>query len=74
MLPFWVSSLLAIAGMFYFNLFIEAVIIFLMSDFIYGVSEQKFHDNMFVSFLVSMILLTIIEIVKRKLKFYPEKR
>ena len=69
-MPFWVSVILALAGMIYFAVFWEAVILFLLSDLLYGVKETKFSGTIFVSFIIAAILLIIIEIVKKKLKFY----
>jgi hypothetical protein len=62
--------ILAIAGMFYFAIFFEATIIFLISDLFYGVKEGMFHGEVFVSFILAIIALGVIEISKKKLKFY----
>ena len=70
-LPFWVSILLALAGMFYFSVFWETVVLFLLSDLLYGAGEAKFHGAVFVSFVSAIIVIIAIEIVKKKLKFYP---
>jgi hypothetical protein len=70
-MPFWVSVILALALMIYFNVFWEAVILFLLSDLLFGVREAKFNNMVFVSFILSTFVLIIIEIVKKKLKFYP---
>ena len=72
-LPFWISVILALAGMIYFNIFWEAVILFLLADLLIGVQEAKFYNIIFVSFIISNIILVIIEIAKRKLKFYTTK-
>ncbi|OGI60840.1 hypothetical protein A2814_03450 [Candidatus Nomurabacteria bacterium RIFCSPHIGHO2_01_FULL_38_19] len=69
--PFWLSVILALAATVYFSYFLEAVALFLLSDLLYGVKETKFFDTVFVSFIVASILLVIIELVKKKLKFYP---
>lgn len=69
-MPFWVSILLALAGMIYFSFFWEAVILFLLSDLLYGTREAKFSGVVFVSFIVSLLVLVIMEILKKKLKFY----
>jgi len=70
-MPFWISVILALAGMIYFPLFWEAIILFLLSDLLYGVAEAKFFGMVFVSFIFSAIVLMIIETMKKKLKFYP---
>ena len=69
-MPFWVSVILALIGMFYFNVFWEAVILFLLSDLLYGVREAKFSGAIFISFIGSLAVFLIIEIIKKKLKFY----
>ncbi|MFA6177533.1 MAG: hypothetical protein WC694_01405 [Candidatus Paceibacterota bacterium] len=70
-LPFWMSIILALALMIYFNVFLEAIVLFLLSDFLFGVKEAKFHNMIFISFIIITIILIIIEITKKKLKFYP---
>ncbi len=70
-MPFGVSVVLALAGMVYFSKFFEATVLFLLSDLLYGVKEVKFFDMIFISFIVSVLVLLIIEILKKKLKFYP---
>ena len=69
-MPFWVSAVLALAGMFYFSIFWEAVVLFLLSDLLFGVKETKFFGIVFVSFILAAVTLLIIEAVKKKLKFY----
>ncbi|MFA6257461.1 MAG: hypothetical protein WC671_00415 [Candidatus Paceibacterota bacterium] len=72
-MPLWVSAILALGGMVYFNIFWEAVPLFLLSDLLYGVKEIKFNNIIFISFIASIIILIIIEIIKKKLKFYPSR-
>lgn len=69
-LPFWVTGILAICGIIYFNIFIEGPIILLISDLLYGVKEIKLFNIHFFSFLLIILLLIIIELLKKKLKFY----
>ncbi|MBI2630948.1 hypothetical protein HYW73_01885 [Candidatus Nomurabacteria bacterium] len=68
--PLWVSVVLAFAGMIYFNIFWEAAVLFLLSDALYGINEAKFYGTYFVSFFIFLIALLIIEMFKKKLKFY----
>ncbi|MEK9182820.1 MAG: hypothetical protein AAB809_01945 [Patescibacteria group bacterium] len=70
-MPFWVSAVLAFAGMVYFSFFVEAVILFFLSDLLYGAGEAKFVDIVFVSLIISALTLLVLEFLKRKLKFYP---
>lgn len=70
-LPFWVSVILALVGMIYFRVFWEAVALFMLSDVLYGAPQVKFFNLVFVSFFVSLLVLIIVETLKKKLKFYP---
>jgi len=72
-LPFWVSIILAISGIIYFSMFFEAVILFFISDLIYGTMEIKLFNIFFFSFILSLVFLLIMEFIKRKLKFYKKK-
>lgn len=69
-MPFWVSFILAFLGMIYFNVFWEAIILFLLSDLLFGIKEEKFFNMIFISFIATTVLLIIIEIAKKKIKFY----
>jgi hypothetical protein len=69
-MPLWVSIILALAGMVYFKIFWEVAILFLVSDLLYGVKEAKFSGLIFISFIVSIFVLLVVEILKKKLKFY----
>jgi len=72
-MPFWVSVVLALASMVYFSIFWEAIVLFLLSDLLYGVKEAKFSGMIFISFIVAIIVLIIMELLKNKLKFYPSR-
>jgi hypothetical protein len=65
-MPFWVSIILALAGIVYFSVFWEAVILFLLSDLLYGAREVKFAGIIFVSFVVALIVLIAAEIFKKE--------
>ncbi len=69
-MPFWLTILLVLAGMFYFSIFWEAVVLLLLSDFLYGVGEIRFQGVVFVSSIIATIVLLAIEALKKKLKFY----
>lgn len=66
----WVSVILALAGMIYFAVFWEAIILLLLSDLLYGAKEAKFHGMIFIYFVVGIIVLIIIEFLKKKTRFY----
>ncbi|OGI94510.1 hypothetical protein A3A03_02320 [Candidatus Nomurabacteria bacterium RIFCSPLOWO2_01_FULL_40_18] len=67
-MPFWVSVILALAGMAYFSFFWEAVLIFLLSDMLYGAPEIKLFHMIYVSFGSALIVLILIELFKQKLR------
>lgn len=69
-MPFWLSVLLAVFFMFYFNIYWEAIVVFFLSDLLYGVKEPKFNEMIFVSLVTATIALLIIEALKKKLKYY----
>jgi glucan phosphoethanolaminetransferase (alkaline phosphatase superfamily) len=69
-MPFWLSVILGLGAMVYFNYFFEAVILFGLSDALYGVREARFHGIVFVSFIASIIFLILLEALKKKLNFY----
>ena len=71
LLPFYITTILGLAGMIYFSYFWEATIIFLLSDLIYGTKEAEHSLPLFISFIVSVLVLIFIEIFKKKIKFYP---
>jgi hypothetical protein len=64
--PIWISILLCLAAMVYFNFFAEAVALFLLSDLLFGVREARLDNAIFISFCVSAIVLIGIEIIKKK--------
>ncbi|MBI5139632.1 hypothetical protein HZA26_03435 [Candidatus Nomurabacteria bacterium] len=72
-LPFWLSYFLLILGIFFFHHFWEGVVLFLISDLIYGVKEQSFFNIVFISTILSSISLLGLELLKRNLKIYSGK-
>ncbi len=73
-MPFYISMFLALIGMAYFAFFIEAIFLFFLIDLLYGVKEIRYHNNIFLSLLIITIIFISIEIIKKKLKFYPASR
>lgn len=69
-MPFWVSVTLALAGALYFNIFWEASLLFLLSDVLFGINKTDGSSLVLTSFFISLIILIIIEILKKKTKFY----
>ncbi len=71
-MPFWVSAILALAGLFFFPFYVEAVILCLLSDVLFGTKESAGHP-LFLSFIICAIALIAVEIVKTQLKFYRKR-
>jgi hypothetical protein len=67
-MPFWISIVLALAGMIYFSFFWESVVLFFLSDLLYGVNEARFFNMFFISLIVSFLVLIIIELLKKKIR------
>lgn len=65
--PFWLTALLVLFGIIYFKLFWEGVIILLISDFFFGVSEARYNNLTYIAFITSLVVLVIAEVVKRKM-------
>ncbi len=72
-LPFWLSVLLGLIGMFYFSFFIEAIVIFFLSDLLHGIQESRFLDITFLSLLISMLSMISMELIKDKLNLKSSK-
>ena len=72
LLPFWVSLILAIFGMFIFPNYLEAVFLACISDLIFGINEPKFFGITMVATLFTAILFILIGFIKKKLKFYQK--
>jgi len=66
-MPFWVSLLLALAGVFYFSIFWEAVALLFLSNLLYGAGDPS---AIFISLLIYTIIFIAIEMLKKKIKFY----
>lgn len=71
--PFWLSIILAILAMFLFRIFWEGVILFLLSDLLYAAEEARFYNIISISFITSLVTLVLIELLKKKLRFYPKR-
>ncbi len=67
-MPFWLSVILVLAGMTYFSFFWEGVILFFLSDLLYGTSEIRFFNIFFISTIISFLFLVIIELLKKKIR------
>lgn len=70
-LPFWISLALIIALSFYFRIFVEGAALALVSDLLYAQSVPKFFEFPYSFFVLTLAVILIVEVLKRRLKFYP---
>ncbi|HPS21614.1 MAG TPA: hypothetical protein PLO44_02300 [Candidatus Paceibacterota bacterium] len=72
-LPFWISIILGIFATIYFRNYWEVVVLFFISDFLYGVQNTKYAFLTFTSGIFALLFLILVEFLKKKFKFYPRK-
>ena len=72
--PFWVSVLIALGAMLYFRIYWEATIAFLIVDLLYGTGAPTLYLPVLASFFTAVVLLLVIEISKKELRFYPVEK
>ncbi len=70
--PFWVSIILALLCIVYFRFFWEAVVLFFISDLLFGAKEARFFNIILISTIFSIVVLLFTEFIKKKLKFYQK--
>jgi hypothetical protein len=69
-MPFWLTVILALSGMVYFSYFWEAAALLLLSDLLYGAPDTGLFGMVFISFIIAIIAILLVEFMKKKLKFY----
>lgn len=67
-MPFWLSIILILIAMAYFLFFLEGIVLFFLSDLLYGTSEIRFFNIFFISTIISFLFLVIIELLKKKIR------
>jgi len=72
-MPWWLSVILGLLGILLFSVFWESIVLFFISDLIYGVKEPRFFNFIFVSTVMAVLTLVLLELLKKKLRFYNEK-
>lgn len=72
-LPFWISAILALIGIFYFDFYLEAFVIFLLADLLYSTTQTRFLELSFINALVVSLVIILGEFVKRNSKFYSNR-
>ena len=68
-MPFWFSIILALAGMIYFSYFIEAPVLLLLSDLLYGVPSMNLLKIIFMPFVLASSYLFVVEFIKKKIRY-----
>jgi hypothetical protein len=69
-LPFYITGLIALGGILVFPMYIEAVVMLLISDLLFGTLEPRFFGVLFVSSGLGLVALLVLESLKKKIKFY----
>ncbi len=72
-LPFYLTYILAFWGIIYFSLFWEGLIIFFISDLLYGAKIEFFAQATFISTIVYLIVFIVIDLTKKRLNIQEEK-
>jgi len=70
--PFFISLIIAVAGMFFIKYYWEVLVLFFIFDLIYGIQGNTIFSFYFGSLLLAICLLLIIEFFKKKLRFYQK--
>lgn len=65
-LPWWLTFIFACAGVLYFNLYIEGVILVLVLDWLYA-PYFNFFPNLHVAPLFALFLCVIAPVIKKRL-------
>ncbi len=63
--PFWVTIILASIGFYFFDWYVEGVLVLTLSDIFFGVPLMRFHGITVVGTLIGAILFAVIEALKR---------
>lgn len=69
-MPFWVFVLMVAAGIIYFDIFAESLVLLLLSDILYAARSGKFGGVFFLTTILGGVALILAEILKKRLKFY----
>jgi hypothetical protein len=69
-LPFWLQALFFVLAAFYFSIYWEGVVVFLISDLIFAQNTPKLFGILYGALILSLLFLLAIEILKKKLRYY----
>jgi hypothetical protein len=68
-LPWWCSALIALAAVFIFEWYLEAVIAGFLMDSLYGVPSARFHGFTFLATAAGGIMLAVSLYARPKLRY-----
>jgi hypothetical protein len=71
MLPWWLILAFLTFCIFYFNSFYEALLYAFLIDLTYGVKAVGILNFEYIFFVYILIIFILIEVLKKRLKFYP---
>lgn len=66
--PFFVSAALGALSIIYFSKYYEGAAVFFISDLLFGSSVGRFSGIYFVSGISALLLLFIVEFLKKKMR------
>lgn len=70
-MPWWVSCVVAIAGIFFFTDFYEIIIAGFIMDIVYGTANATFIGIQFTNTLAAGFFLAVGTFIKNRMRFYP---
>ena len=65
--PFWLSTIIALAGIAVFDRYVEAAVIFLCVDALYGTSEARYHGAALAATTIAVLGLILSIVIKPRL-------
>lgn len=68
--PWWFALILAIVGLLLFRSFYEIIFLGIVIDSLYNASTHRFYGLEFIVTFISIILFTIIEMLKRRVRIH----
>lgn len=66
--PFYIPIIIGILGIIYFKFYFEAIILFFLSDMIFGTAREGLFNIVFISSLLSLVFMISTEIVKTRIR------
>lgn len=69
--PWWVSVVIALAGVFFFTDFYEIIFAGFIMDIVYGAPNASFLNVQFISTVAAIFLFAGGAFLKKRMVFYP---